>query len=118
VSGEAFLRGFVEYWSGAGAWDGLREEARAEFTRAARVIHDGAEALVGDRTPLEAYRGLRAPALLITGSHTPPAERLVVRRLAEGIPGAKVVVVEGAGHMGPLTHTAVVNDAILGHLRG
>lgn len=118
VSGEAFLRRFVDYWSGAGAWQGLRDDARAEFTRAARVIRDGAEALVGDRTGVEAYRELRVPTLLMTGTATPVAERLVVRRLAEGIPGARLVTVEGAGHMGPLTHAATVNEAILGHLRG
>ena len=113
---DAWLRGFVDYWSGEGTWASLRPEAREGFTRAGRVIHDGAEALTGDRTPVSAYAGLHLPTLLLTGASTPPAERRVVARLAAAIPGARQVTLAGAGHMGPLTHGEAVAQEIVAHL--
>lgn len=47
---EAWLRQFVDYWSGTGAWARLRAEARAEFVRTAWVAYAGARSLVADET--------------------------------------------------------------------
>jgi len=109
----AWFRGFVDYWQGVGAWDQLRPENRAEFERVGRVIHDGARALVADRTPASAYAGIAAPALLMTGTETPVTERRVVDVLAATLPRARLEVIEGAGHMGPLTHPEPIWRSIL-----
>ena len=108
-----WVRGFVDYWGGGGAWEALREDARAELVRVAWVIREGAKTLSEDRTPASAYRGIDVPVLLLTGERSPVAARRVVERLAEAIPGARVEVVGGAGHMGPLTHAGAVNEAVV-----
>jgi len=105
---ERWLRTFVEFWSGRGAWDALREEARAEFRRVAWVIREGVRTLVDDRTT---FADLEVPTLLITGEHSPPPERRVVERLR-----GKHVVLPGVGHLGPVTHARDVNPLILAHL--
>jgi pimeloyl-ACP methyl ester carboxylesterase len=106
---ERWLRTFVEFWSGAGSWDGLREEARAEFRRVAWVIHEGVRSLVADKTVF----ALDIPALLMTGEHSPlPAQR-VVERLAKAMPRARHVVVPGVGHLGPVTQGRAVNAHIV-----
>ncbi len=37
-------------------------------------------------------------------------------RLAKALPAAKLVTLPNAGHLGPLTHAADVNDAIAHHV--
>jgi pimeloyl-ACP methyl ester carboxylesterase len=116
VEREAWLQSFVDWWGGEGSWAKLRDAARAEFLRVGWVAHEGARTLVGDRTPASAYASLAVPTLLMTGEHTPSAAGRVVARLGEIIPGARVERFEGAGHMGPLTHVAKLNELVVAHL--
>ncbi len=110
---DRWLRAFVDYWGGPGAWSALREEARAEFRRVRWVVREGVRTLMEDRTPASAYRALRCPVRVLTGERSTLAARTVAERLGQVIPGATVVTVPGAGHMGPLSHTELVNGAIL-----
>ncbi len=67
-------------------------------------------------TRADALGGVRAPTLVVAGSRdllTPGAEAL-----AQEIPGAKSVVVSGAGHAVALEAAEAVNEAILNHLAG
>jgi len=110
---ERWLKGFVEYWSGPGAWAALREDARAEFRRVAWVVNRAVTSLVNDTTPPTAYAGIQAPVLLMTGQQSTLAAHAVLRRLQGALPDARTFTVPDAGHMGPLTHAEVVNRAIL-----
>lgn len=109
---ERWLQAFVDYWSGPGAWVGLKPEARDEFKRVGWVLSQGVFSLVRDATPASAYGSLDVPVLLLTGERTPLAARRVVQRLGASFPHATIEVVAGAGHMGPLTHAEAVNGAI------
>jgi pimeloyl-ACP methyl ester carboxylesterase len=113
---ERWLEAFVDYWGGPGAWPALREDARAEFRRVAWVVYQGVTTLLEDETPASAYRDLRVPLLLLSGSESPVAARKVAERLARSFARARVVTVPGAGHMGPLTHADLVNETIAGEL--
>jgi len=112
---DAWLEAFVDYWSGPGAWGGLREPARAEFRRVGWAVREGVRTLMADLTSAGAYSAL-PPLHLITGEHTPVAERRVVAKLAAAT-GASVTEIRGAGHMGPLTHADEVNARVLELLR-
>jgi pimeloyl-ACP methyl ester carboxylesterase len=81
-----------------------------------RKVYREVRSIMADRTPKEAYREVHAPTLLMSGARTPLAERRVVARLAEALPTVSLLTLENAGHMGPLTHAADVNDAIAHHL--
>ena len=113
---EAWLEAFVTYWNGPGAWPALQGTTRTEFVRTGWVAHEGARSLVADRTPARAYAKLRCPTLLLTGSSTPTAAAHVIERLAESIPSARKTTLQGAGHMGPLTHGDLVSDLIARHI--
>lgn len=112
-SREAWLAKFIDYWGGDGSWKGLREDARDEFRRVLWVLHEGVASLIKDRTPAAAYAGFTFPVLLMTAERTPRAARTVIRRLGEAIAHAQTIVVEGAGHLAPLTHAERVNRLIL-----
>jgi pimeloyl-ACP methyl ester carboxylesterase len=113
---EAWLAAFVTYWNGPEAWPLLQGTTRAEFVRTGWVAHEGARSLVADRTPASAYAKLWCPTLLLTGSTTPTAARQVIERLVESIPSARKTTLQGAGHMGPLTHGDLVSDLIARHI--
>jgi pimeloyl-ACP methyl ester carboxylesterase len=113
---DAWMRHFVDYWNGAGAWDQMPRPFRAGLLRAGKKVFGEVTSLLRDRTPCAAYRPVTAPTLLLGGAKSPPAVRRVVALLGEAFPDARVEVLADAGHMGPLTHAEAVNAAIEGHL--
>ena len=113
---DAWLREFVDYWGGAGAWAGQREEARAEFRRIGWAVREGVRSLAADRTPASRYRALGEKLTLIGGERSTRAARAVLQVLGAALPEAKAVTISGAGHMGPLTHADEVNRVIEGAL--
>ncbi|MFO0615593.1 MAG: alpha/beta fold hydrolase [Polyangiaceae bacterium] len=115
---DRWLRTFVDYWSGEGAWAGLREDARAEFRRVGWVLYEGARTLTADRTRARSYGVIDAPVELAIGEASPPAARRVVEILGAALPRATTTVLEGAGHMSPLTHHDAVARVIARALGG
>lgn len=113
---EAWLEAFVTFWNGPEAWGLLRGPTRAELVRTGWVAHEGARSLVADTLPASAYGTLTCPALLLTGSSSPPFARRVLERLVEAAPLAHLETIVGAGHMGPLTHADRVSELIAAHL--
>jgi pimeloyl-ACP methyl ester carboxylesterase len=114
---DAWFEVFVDYWNGPGAWRGMTRTGRESFLRVGRKVFDEVWSLMHDRTPASAYAGIEAPALFLGGETSPKAARRVVALLGEALPRGRVRMVPGAGHMGPLTHGAVVNEAIAAHIR-
>ena len=110
-----WLQLFVDYWGGDGAWAALRPDVRAEMSRVAWVVREGARTLVQDTTPASAYRTPGIPITLLGGELSPLAARRVLERLGEAL-GTPVTSVPGAGHMAPLTHTARVNELVIAAL--
>jgi pimeloyl-ACP methyl ester carboxylesterase len=108
--------GFVDYWNGAGAWDGLKPHVQSALVRWAPKGPLDFHALVEEPTPADAYRRLRFPVLLLRGEHAPGPTRLIAASLAELLPMSRLAVIRGAGHMGPLTHAAEVAVTIARHL--
>jgi len=107
---------FVDYWSGRGAWAALRPSVRAALTRWAPKAPLDFRAAIGEPTPASAYAGLRFPALIVRGEHAPAPTRLIAETLPTLMPDARLAVIPGAGHMGPLTHAPEVNGAIARHI--
>jgi pimeloyl-ACP methyl ester carboxylesterase len=113
---DAWFEVFVDYWNGPGAWRGMTRSGRESFLRVGRKVFYEVWSLIHDRTPASAYAGIDAPALFLGGADSPAAARRVVALLGEAFPRGRVQMVPGAGHMGPLTHAAMVNDAIVAHI--
>jgi pimeloyl-ACP methyl ester carboxylesterase len=72
--------------------------------------------LLADRTGAGEYTVVKAPTLLLGGERSPVAARRVVELLAAALPSATQQVIEGAGHMGPITHADAVNRLIVDHI--
>jgi pimeloyl-ACP methyl ester carboxylesterase len=108
---------FVDYWSGHGAWASLKPPVRAALIRWVSKAPLDFHALIEEPTPLSAYRGLRMPVLVMRGEHAPTPTYAIAETLPTLLPDARLTVVDGAGHMGPLTHWAVVGALIATHIR-
>jgi len=101
---------FIDFWSGPGTWQALEPRRQDAVARQMPKVRAEFGAAIADRTPLAAYRRLTMPVRLLVGgcsSVAVPARR-IADALAEQMPRAEVVVVPGAGHMGPQTHAADV----------
>jgi pimeloyl-ACP methyl ester carboxylesterase len=120
VSGDfrsAVMR-FVDYWNGTGAFELLRPDIKAGLTQWLPKAVLDFRALLCEPTPLAAYRRLRCPVLLLRGEHAPNPTRHIAKVLWETVPSGHLRTIAGAGHMGPLTHAAAVNAAIVAHITG
>ena len=108
--------GFVDYWGGAGAWNALRPSLKSALIGWIQKAPLDFHALMEEPTPMAAYAGLTVPTLILCGEYAPPPTRIVAMLLAALMPRSRLDVLEGAGHMGPLTHAAAVNEMFAAHI--
>ena len=107
---------FVDYWNGPGTWDTMRPAVRNALICWAPKGPLDFRALIDEPTPASAYRGLNFPALILRGEHAPMPTRVIAEGLSELLPTSRLMVIDGAGHMGPLTHAPEVSALIVRHI--
>ena len=103
---------FIDFWMGAGAWDHMPEPRKGPIATSVTNVRGWANALFGEPTPLRAFAELDVPVLYMIGKNSPASSRGVARVLTRALPRVEVVEFEALGHMGPVTHPEVVNEAI------
>jgi pimeloyl-ACP methyl ester carboxylesterase len=108
---------FVDFWSGPGTWASLKPSVQAALVRWIPKAPLDFRALINEPTLLTAYAGLRMPVLVMRGEQAPRPTRNIAEVLHSVLPHADLAVVDGAGHMGPLTHGTVVSELIAAHIR-
>lgn len=114
---EAWLASFVDWWNGAGAWTRLPEETRAAFRAMGWKVFQEVMTLAADQTDRATYATIAVPTLVMGGGNSPLTERRVVENLGAALPHATVQFFPGVGHMGPVSHAALVNAAIVAHVQ-
>jgi pimeloyl-ACP methyl ester carboxylesterase len=107
---------FVDYWNGPGAWNAMRPAAQNALIPWALKGPLEFRAVMDDATPANSYRALNFPVLIPRGEGTLMPTRLIAEGLLYLLPTTRLMVIDGAGHMGPLTHTAAVCALIKGHI--
>ncbi|MEQ3670964.1 alpha/beta hydrolase [Pseudophaeobacter sp.] len=108
---EQATRLFNRMWgTGKPKWEELSEQARAAMVRAMRAVPTSYETLyLDDKGVLEpgALDPVQMPVLLLSGGASQPVMPVINEGLARRLPQARCEVVAQAGHMLPITHTAV-----------
>lgn len=113
---EQAAQGFIEYWSGDGAWQKIPEDRRPAFVQMIpKVLLDFA-AISNDADELSEYKKLSVPALLTAGDTGAQTGRAVTELLSRALPQGKLRIVEGAGHMAPIAEADRINAIIAEHL--
>lgn len=115
---ELGARLFNRMWGGdvGPAWEAMPEAARAGMIRSIAVVPACRPSLYDDPVGLAAPGGLDGvtmPALLLRGSDSHPVTPAINDAIAARLADARSEVVEGAGHMLPITHPVEVAQ----HLR-
>jgi pimeloyl-ACP methyl ester carboxylesterase len=108
---------FVDYWNGPGTWQAMRPSVQKNLIRWAPKGPLDFRALTEDTTPANAYARLSFPILIMRGQYAPLPTRVIAQILPNLLPSSRSVVVEGAGHMGPLTHASAVSAWLVEHIR-
>jgi pimeloyl-ACP methyl ester carboxylesterase len=106
---------FVDYWK-PGSWEAMPAEKRAAFAPQLAKVTLDFHAILSEAVGLEDLLHVRMPTLLLQGGCTKLPSRCVVGRLRAALPAAQLRVVQGAGHMLPITHRDLVNAAIAEHI--
>ncbi len=107
---------FVDYWSGRGAWTMMRPELQTQMVRYLAKGQLEFHALISERVEAEMLAAISVPVRLMRGEHAPLPTRVIAEELAARLPNADIAVIDGAGHMGPLTHAAPITNAIVAHI--
>lgn len=113
---EEGARQFMEVALGPGAWNQLPPEDRQTAINNAPTFLD--EAMEPDVGPLDlsALARFSSPAMLSFGSASPPLFRPVVERIANAIPGARLQVINGVGHIPHASHPQMFVDTVTSFL--
>jgi pimeloyl-ACP methyl ester carboxylesterase len=106
----------VDYWMGAGAWANTPEKRRPAIASAMRKVKGEWNAIFTEPTPLAAFAKLAVDTHFLVGSESPASTKGVARLLTGTLPRVTRTVIDGAGHMGPITHPDQVNAAIEAYL--
>lgn len=104
--------GFVDYWSGPGAWAAVPADKRHAMAARLPKIALDFHATFNEPGRLEDLRAMTMPTLLLQGANSPLPTRRICERLAHILPGAKLKTIPGAGHMAPITHRDEVNALV------
>jgi len=103
---------FIDYWMGPGSWRATPEKRRPAIAASVVNVRRWKHALFTEPTPLAAFAALDVPVLCMTGAHSTASARAVARSLCAVLPRVERLEFADAGHMGPITHVELVNEAI------
>lgn len=111
----AWLKTFIDYWNGPGAWEALPDNARQASLKVGWKMFQEVRSTCLDDAPFAAY-ATNIPITLVAGSVSPAASRAMVAQLKHVNPQAVVESVDGAGHLGPVTHSKIAAASLGRHM--
>lgn len=104
---------FVNYWSGANAWERLGSHHQAVIASRMPAVTRHFDALHAASLSAAELARLRMPMLCLTGAQSTLAARRIGALLRALLPWATHESIAGLGHLGPITHPEVFNDRVL-----
>jgi pimeloyl-ACP methyl ester carboxylesterase len=107
---------YIDYWMGPGTWRCLPSARRESIAACLGDVAWRTRALFQEGTPLEAFRTLELPVLCMVGAQSPGSTHGVARLLASVLPDVTTTTFDNLGHLGPVTHPQLVNEAVAAFL--
>ena len=98
---------FLTRWGLPGEWEAMPQQAREVMASRMWVIPAQSPGIIEDgtiRVRLDAVAQVKCPTLVMHGSKSPAIMAAITDVVSGAIPGGKGDVLEGAGHMLPITH--------------
>lgn len=111
---EEWLATFIDYWNQPGSFHRMPESMQAYSRMVSWKMFQEVRACFYEASSFDGYE-LPAHTTLARGERSPKASRAMVHALAQRHPHATVVELGKTGHMAPLTHPAILAEAMVGH---
>ncbi|MGR3436001.1 MAG: alpha/beta fold hydrolase [Shimia sp.] len=112
---EGAARAFTGIWGGGAPWASLPEAHRRYMADRIHLVIAQGPAIHDDVAgQLPRLGEVKCPVTLVRGARSPAIVAAIHAGLMRRMPQAREVVIEGAGHMVPMTHPRAVAEAILG----
>lgn len=113
---EPGMRTFLEFWNEPGTWDKFTDKTKRKYARLAKqVASDFAKAFEEDWDPHQ-LKNLPMPTLLLMGLDSPEIAQRVTTLVSDAIPGSRLALLPGLGHMAPITDPEWVNLRLFDHI--
>jgi pimeloyl-ACP methyl ester carboxylesterase len=109
---DSAAQAFIDYWMGAGTWANTPAPRRQPIADSVVNVRRWAHALFTEPARIDEFRRIDVPILYMTGKRSTTSAHGVAQILIPALPKVHVVEFEGLGHMGPITHSEVVNAEI------
>ncbi len=114
AGGEEWLATFIDYWNQPGSFQRMPESMQTYSRLVSWKMFQEVRACFYEARSFDGY-ALPAHTTLARGARSPKASRAMVDALAKRHPHAAVVELAKTGHMAPLTHPAVLAEAMVAH---
>jgi len=108
---------FIDFWMGQGSWAKTPEERKPAVAASVRNVRRWGHALFSEPTVLSSFGQLNVPVLYMVGGKSQLSAHAVAKRLVATLPSVELIEFAQMGHMGPVTHPDIVNEAISGFLQ-
>jgi len=107
---------FADYWNGPGTWAAMNERQRARMVAQIPSNYHEWDAVLADRTPVEAWGSLAPRTLLVSAADTVRPIREIVEILSGAWRGVHHVTLPEGGHMAPVSRPELVNPHVVAFL--
>lgn len=108
---------FVDFWNGVGTWDQMSMTQQYGLSLLAKKMVRDFHMLFDEKWNVEDFGRLRFPVALLKGEKSSPVAIRVADVLANLIPQARLIEIQNAGHMAPVTQPRIVAPVIAEHLQ-
>ncbi len=105
-------RQFIDYWSGRGSWDCLSCRQQTSMSEKVHMVLANFEAIFSERNAVGVVKALNIPTFCLYGEYSPNSTIEITRILAGYAPHVTRQELPAMGHMGPVTHSDIVNSWI------
>lgn len=103
----AAAEAFLTRWGLPGEWDAMPQVGREVMASRMWLIPAQSDGIINDgpkRMKLDAVRDLDVPTLVMHGGNSPAIMEAITEVISGAMPSGQGDVLEGAGHMLPITH--------------
>jgi pimeloyl-ACP methyl ester carboxylesterase len=107
------LEAFVDFYNGPGSFARLPADRREAFLAEQRARGDLWDVLMDAPLTGEAMARLTVPVHVVEGTATDAVDHAICRVLLDRVPRVRHSLIEGAGHMMPLTHAPELTRVLL-----
>lgn len=112
---EAFAS-FLDYYNGQGSFDAWPADRRDAFLAEQQARGDLWDVLFDSPVSPKELETVAVPSLVVEGGQTADVERVLCDVVRRHVPTCRHVVIDGAGHMMPLTHPQELTEALIAHV--